>query len=192
MHFSIATDRLVIVGGSAGSMQPLMLLLRALPAHFRAAILLVVHRQRNVPSNLHEILSQHAKTPVQEPEDKDPIQTDQIYLAPQNYHLLLEADGNFALEYSEPVCFSRPSIDVTLQSAVTAGAKNLLVVLLSGANTDGAEGIAAVLKAGGQALIQSPEGAEFPAMPGGALVRNPEAPARDIPEISGYLNHFVN
>ncbi len=172
-------------------MQPMMLLLSALPATFRAAILLVVHRQRNVHSNLHEILSQHCSTPVREPEDKDPIQAGHIYLAPQNYHLLVETDGNFALEYSEPVCFSRPSIDVTLQGAVWAGVKNLLVVLLSGANTDGAAGIAAVLKAGGQAFIQLPGMAEFPAMPGGALTRNPEASARDIPEISGYLNQFV-
>ncbi len=191
MGFSITADKLVIVGGSAGSMQPLMTLLKALPAPFGAAIVVVVHRQRNVHSNLHEIFSQHSKTPVEEPEDKDPIRTGHIYLAPQNYHLLLEKDGNFALEYSEAVCFSRPSIDVTLQSAVAAGTQKLLAILLSGANLDGAAGISAVLEAGCQALIQSPDTADFPAMPGGALIRNPNAPARSIVEISPYLNKFV-
>ncbi len=191
MSFSFAEDKLVIVGGSAGSMQPLMSLLSRLPARFRAAIILVLHRQRNVPSNLHEILSHNCQTRVEEPEDKDPLLPGHIYLAPQNYHLLLEKDGSLALEYSEPVCFSRPSIDVTLQSAALSGVQNLLVILLSGANTDGALGIKAVLEAGGQALVQSPETAEFPAMPGGALVQNPEVPSREIPEISPYLNQFV-
>lgn len=192
MGFSFAIDKLVIIGGSAGSMQPLITLLDALPTNMLAAVILVLHRQRNVPSRLDAIFSHHTQMPIEEPEDKEPIQLGHVYLAPQNYHLLLETEGNFALEYSEPVCFSRPSIDVTLQSAALANGKNVLAILLSGANTDGALGISAVLSAGGMALIQSPQSAEFPAMPSAALDCNPGLAPLSISEISGKLNQFVS
>lgn len=173
-------------------MDPVLKLLSALPAQFGAVVLLVVHRQRNVPSRLDELLTIHTKSHITEPEDKEALVPGHIYLAPQNYHLLLEAEGNFALEYSEPVCFSRPSIDVTLQSAALLNAdKNLLAILLSGANADGAEGLAAVLAAGGTALVQSPESAEFPAMPLAALARNPAIKPLPVATISGKLTNFV-
>lgn len=192
MGLSFAKSKLVIIGGSAGSMKPLLVLLETLPEKFRAAIVLVVHRQRNVPSKLDELFSQHAQTPIIEPDDKEPVLPGHIYLAPQNYHLLLEKEGTFALEYSEPVCFSRPSIDVTLQSAALTGVAGLLAILLSGANADGTEGIGAVLRAGATALIQLPESAEFPVMPAGALRHNPGVQSLRITDISLYLNQFVN
>ena len=192
MAFSFTQNKLVIIGGSAGSMDPVLKLLSSLPAQFGAVVLLVVHRQRNVPSRLDELLTIHTKSRITEPEDKEALVPGHIYLAPQNYHLLLEAEGNFALEYSEPVCFSRPSIDVTLQSAALLNAdKNLLAILLSGANADGAEGLAAVLAAGGTALVQSPESAEFPAMPAAALARNPAIKPLPVATISGKLTNLV-
>lgn len=192
MRFSFVRNKLVIIGGSAGSMQPLITLLGALPATIEATIILVLHRQRNVSSRLVEIFSHYHKAPVSEPEDKEPLLPGHIYLAPQNYHLLLEAEGNFALEYSEPVCYSRPSIDVTMQSAALTGAdNNLLAILLSGANADGAAGIQAVLEAGGNAAVQAPALAEFPVMPEAALAQNPKLIGASLAEISGKLNQFV-
>ena len=114
-------------------------------------------------------------TYVREPDDKEVIQPNSIYLAPQNYHLLVEADRSFSLDYSELVNYSRPSIDVTFESLAGVYGSRVLVVLLSGANDDGARGMEAILSNGGQAIVQDPATADYAAMPQAALERNPTA-----------------
>lgn len=161
---------IIVVGGSAGSIQILLDILEHIPAAYCVPVVLVVHRMKNVHSELHRILSVNKR--IIEPEDKQPIKECSIYLAPQNYHLLVEEDKSFSLDYSELVNYSRPSIDVTFSSICDTFGKKVLAVLLSGANNDGAQGMAQIIRAGGTGIVQSPDTAAYPAMPNAAIDAN--------------------
>lgn len=165
-----AVDKLVIIGGSAGSLPVLLDVVENLPIGFQTPVVIVLHRLKNVNSDMDKILADaqdHMK--IREPEDKEPIRPGYIYLAPQNYHLLLETEKIFSLDYSELVHFSRPSIDVSFESAARVFGPNLTAVLLSGANQDGAAGMEAVVQAGGTAIVQDPASTDYPAMPTAAI-----------------------
>ena len=139
-------------------------------------MIIVLHRHKNVVSEIAQILERHAKNIcIIEPDDKQPILPAHIYLAPQNYHLLIEQDFTFSLDYSELVNYSRPSIDVTFESAANVFKNGVTSVLLSGANSDGSEGIKTILEYGGEAWVQYPVTAEYPIMPQRAIELNPLA-----------------
>jgi two-component system chemotaxis response regulator CheB len=176
---------ILVIGGSAGSLQVLRELLNAVPQHTKYAVLVVIHRLKNVTSELEKIISDN-KT-IHEPEDKEPIRPGHIYLAPQNYHLLIENDRTFSLDYSEAVNFSRPSIDVTFESVATVYRESAVAILLSGANNDGAVGIKYILEANGMAIVQDPETAEYPAMPLAAIEKNKKLPAHTPAFITNYI-----
>ena len=178
---------IVVIGGSAGALGTLLTLLHAQCNPLPYALIIVLHRMKNVPSVLKEILDAETNFPVVEPEDKEEIKKGHIYLAPQNYHLLTEAEGRFALEYSEPVAFSRPSIDVTMETAAWAFEKRVTGIVLSGANNDGTAGLKAILAAGGTGYIQAPITAQYTTMPSDALAGNPGAQALPIEEIAAAL-----
>ena len=155
----------IVIGGSAGSLPVLMQIIKLLTGSF-VPILIVIHRQKNVSSELTKIFSEvNRNIEIVEPEDKEPIRPSAVYVAPQNYHLLIEKDKTFSLDYSEPVRFSRPSIDVTFESASLVFKNTLAAVLLSGANNDGTDGLAQVVEQGGVAIAQEPSTADYPAMP---------------------------
>lgn len=158
---------IVVIGGSSGSIPVLIKILKAIPLAFNATIVIVVHRLKNVHSDLRNILSD--KHIITEPEDKEPVMPGRIYLAPQNYHLLFEQDNTFSMDYSETVNFSRPSIDVTFTSAAEMYGDNTTGILLSGANRDGADGMASIIAHGGKGIVQDPISAEYPSMPSAAL-----------------------
>lgn len=169
---------IVVIGGSAGSIPVIGELIEALPSPFNFKVVVVVHRSKNVISEMEQILAVKRKEIiVKEPDDKEPIQKNCVYLAPQNYHLLIEATYSFCLDYSEPVFYSRPSIDVTFESVGEVYAEKTVAILLSGANGDGAKGMAAIIAKGGVGIVQEPSTAEYPAMPQRALEYNPEAEA---------------
>jgi two-component system chemotaxis response regulator CheB len=178
---------IVVIGGSAGALSPLLTLLHAQCNPLPYALLIVLHRMRNVPSALKDILDAETPFTVVEPEDKDEIKKGHIYLAPQNYHLLTESEGRFSLEYSEPVAYSRPSIDVTMETAAWAFEERVIGIILSGANNDGTAGLKAILDAGGKAYIQAPETAQYDTMPADALASNPGASALSVEEIGAVL-----
>lgn len=181
---------IVVIGGSAGSLDVIIRILGALPAGFETPIVLVIHRLKNTASMLDELLSRKTGTHrVIEPDDKQPISPNTIYLAPQNYHLLAESDHSFTLDYSEPVHYSRPSIDVCFESFASAYGNRVLAVLLSGANKDGAAGLQAVIAAGGGAIIQTPATALYPVMPEAGITQNPEAM---IAEPSQIVNCIIS
>lgn len=141
---------LITIGGSAGSLPVVLKIIKSLPASFKVPIVIVIHRQRNVSSELVKILNNSsASKKIIEPDDKETIGDSCIYLAPQNYHLLIEKDRTFSLDYSEAVLFSRPSIDVTFESAARVYKKKLAAVLLTGANSDGTTGLSTVVHRGG-------------------------------------------
>ncbi|WP_225860212.1 MULTISPECIES: chemotaxis protein CheB [Chitinophaga] len=158
---------MILIGGSAGSMPVLEEILKQWPAHFPIPLVIVLHRLKNVPSELVAILSSYRK--LLEPEDKEALLPGHIYLAPQNYHLLIESDVTFSLDYSEPVNFSRPSIDQTFSSAAAVFGEGALGILLSGASKDGTEGLCDIVAAGGTGIVQEPDSALFRFMPASAL-----------------------
>jgi two-component system chemotaxis response regulator CheB len=183
----IIAERVVIVGGSAGSLSPTLKIVQSLPERFGYALIFVLHRQRNVSSEMSALLSAGRRHKICEPDDKATIEENSIYLAPQNYHLLLERERSFSLDYSEPVLYSRPSINVTLESAALAYGPNASGIILSGANADGSAGLTAIIAAGGTGLIHDPEEAEYPAMPGAAVKQNPKAEIKSLSAIVNYL-----
>jgi len=162
---------IVVIGGSSGSIGIITSIVNALPAGFNIPVIIIIHRKKNVTSELKRTLSSISRK-VTEPEDKERITDGGIYLAPQNYHLLIEHERIFSLDYSEPEHFSRPSIDVTFLSVAEVYKHSALAILLSGANRDGAAGIAGITARGGRAIVQDPATAEYPLMPEAAIKNN--------------------
>ncbi len=135
--------RIIVIGTSLGGLNALKIVLGGLPAALGAAIAVVQHRMADPRSQLQVILRRNCALPVREPCDKEPIVPGRIYVAPADYHLLIE-DGTFALTTDGPVSYARPSIDVLFETAAEALGRNVIGVVLTGANYDGAKGAAAV------------------------------------------------
>jgi two-component system, chemotaxis family, protein-glutamate methylesterase/glutaminase len=161
----------VVIGGSAGALDVLRVILGALPRDFAAAVLVVVHIPPRGESRLVEALQRHCALPVREATDKIEIQEGVVYVAPPGYHLLVEPDRTISLSIDAPVHFSRPSIDVLFESAAYAYRNRLLGIVLTGANDDGADGAAAIRGLGGLAWVQEPASAAAQAMPRSAIDR---------------------
>lgn len=160
----------VAIGASLGGLEALRRILSALPARLGASVVITQHRRRDPDSHLRELLGRRCALPVCEPEDKTPLEIDCVYLAPPDYHLLVEP-GWLALSVDAPVCYSRPSIDVLFESVADAYGPAALGVMLTSSNHDGAEGIAAIERAGGTALVQEPSTAESAIGPLAALAK---------------------
>ena len=151
-------------------------------------IVVVLHRLKNVQSKLEDVLQLSSKIPVKEAEDKQPIKPNTIYLAPGNYHLLVERDHSFSLSVSEKVNFSRPSIDVTFISVGEVYGENALGIVLTGANPDGANGLQFIADNGGEAIVQDITEAQVSVMPQSALMVTPGARELKLQEIGKYIN----
>jgi two-component system, chemotaxis family, protein-glutamate methylesterase/glutaminase len=164
--------KLVTIGGSAGSLEVILHIVSVLPATSGASFIIIVHRRYDTDSILENLLSTRTLMAVKEVEDKESLLPDTIYIAPPDYHLLLEDETAFSLDTSEKVHFSRPSIDVTFQSVAEIFGKKAIGVLLSGANADGAAGLENIKKAGGLTIVQDPATADMPFMPQQAINRN--------------------
>jgi two-component system chemotaxis response regulator CheB len=159
---------LVVVGTSLGGAHALSIVLRALPPDFPASLVIAQHRARDAPSTLDSFLQSYCALPVREVVDKAPIAPAQVYLAPADYHVLVEA-GTLALSTEAPVIHARPSIDVLFESAADAYAERTIGVLMTGASRDGAQGLARIKQRGGLAVVQSPATAQCAVMPEAAL-----------------------
>ncbi len=177
----------VVVGASAGAIEALSLILPELPSEFALPLMVVVHLPRDRRSALADLFQGRCRIEVKEAEDKEAIQPGTAYFAPPDYHLLIEPDRRLSLSSDEPVLYSRPSIDVLFETAADAYGENLLGIILTGANSDGARGLRKICEAGGQALVQSPESALVPAMPQAALAACPKARAMSLAQILGFL-----
>lgn len=161
--------RLVVIGASAGGVAALRTLLSSLKSGFAAAIAIVLHTRDSDVSSLAQLLGRGCPLPVQEAVAGARLESGIAYLAPGNYHLLIERDGRLALSVDERVCYVRPSADVLFESAVDAYGAATIGVVLTGTNADGAQGLAAIRAAGGLGLVQDPQDAEEPAMPEAAI-----------------------
>jgi two-component system chemotaxis response regulator CheB len=177
----------VVIGASAGGVQALSVLLPALPSSLRAAVFIVVHLPRDKPSVLPEIFQAKCVLPVCEAEDKLPIVPGNVYLAPANYHMLVDQGPQVALSADDPVHHSRPSIDVLFESAADVYKDRLLGIILTGANQDGAIGLACVKDAGGMTIVQDPETAQAPLMVRSALALRPADFVLPLEKIAALL-----
>ncbi len=159
----------VVIGGSAGAIEVLLRVVETLPADFGLPIVVVVHRLKNAPSHLAEVLGARCALPVSEARHGEPLVPGRVFVAPPDHHLRIDARHRFVLDTASPVHFSRPSIDVLFESAALAFGARVAGVLLTGGNEDGAAGLHAISRAGGVTLVQSPHTAEVPHMPEAAL-----------------------
>lgn len=182
---------LIVIGTSWGGLQAIEILLSGLPKDFPIAIAIAQHRQRNAGDLLCDLLQRHSVLPVLEVEDKVAIAPRHVYLAPADYHLLVEP-GNFALSIEAPVLYSRPSIDLLFESAADAYTDRAIGVILTGANKDGAQGLATLKRRGGLAIVQEPSEAESSSMPTAAIAATQVDYILPLTKISSCLVNLAN
>jgi len=166
---TVAKYKMLVIGGSAGSLDAILKIVAALPVTNYLSVVIIVHRKNSGESILVDLLSDRTKLTVKEVEDKEIINGGSIYLAPADYHLLIENDKMFSLDSSEKIHHSRPSIDVTFESVAEVFGDSAIGILLSGANADGASGLNKIRQAGGFTIVQDPESADVGYMPQQAL-----------------------
>lgn len=190
---SLNKYELLMIGGSAGSLEVILEILPQLRSDLDYAIVLVMHR-RSGDSLLTGLLSDRTKLEVREAEEKEAIRPGVIYIAPADYHLLIEQDKTFSLDFSEKIHYSRPAIDASFETAAEAFGTSLAGILLSGANADGAEGLLRIKEAGGMTIAQDPAEASVSYMPQQAIENNAASQiltTRQIIELLNELNHSI-
>jgi two-component system, chemotaxis family, protein-glutamate methylesterase/glutaminase len=176
--------RVVVVGASAGGLHALRTLVSGLPADFEVPVVVVQHRAKE-SELLCELLQECSHIPVQEVVDKMEMGPG-VFVGPPDYHLLVD-EGFFSLSCDEPVRYSRPSIDVMFDSAADTFGMDVVGVVLTGANADGARGLRRIVDRGGHAVVQDPESAEVRVMPRFAAKAVPEACVLPLEEIGPHL-----
>jgi two-component system chemotaxis response regulator CheB len=181
---------LAVVGASWGGLHAIGRLLAGLDSRCTLAIVIAQHRAVDSPDQVMlRFFEARCPLPVSEVTDKDAIEPGQVYIAPPDYHLLVEP-GHFALSIDAPVLFSRPSIDVLFESAADAYGDEVIAVVLTGANDDGSRGLRKVHQRGGFTVVQDPATAERPEMPLAALATGVVDRVLPIEEITGVLNEL--
>ncbi|MCC5617444.1 chemotaxis protein CheB [Nostoc sp. CHAB 5836] len=160
--------KIVVIGTSLGGLSALKIILGKLPAEFVVPIAIVQHRHKESNDTLQKLLQKSTLLPIREVEDKDEILPGHIYLAPADYHLLVEL-GHFALSTDEPVSYARPSIDVLFESAADIYTEQVIGVILTGANQDGMQGLKKIKARGGTTIVQEPATAKSNIMPQAAI-----------------------
>jgi two-component system chemotaxis response regulator CheB len=177
---------IVAIGASLGGLQAVQALLRGLPADIACSFVLAQHRRADPDSMLVELLAKHCALLVIEPEDKTPLQPAHVYVAPSDYHLLVE-HGHLALSVDPPVCYARPSIDVLFESVADAYGPAAVGVMLTNSNEDGAAGALAIKRAGGKIVVQDPATAESPVGPLAVLAMTEVDAVLPLDAIAGAL-----
>jgi two-component system, chemotaxis family, protein-glutamate methylesterase/glutaminase len=177
----------IAVGASWGGLQAVGTLLEGIPAAVEQPIVVVQHRSPESSRGvLEELLQHHIPRPVREPGDKQPIEECHVYVAPADYHLLVES-GHFALSVEARVQYARPSIDVLFESVAEAYRDRAIGIVLTGANEDGAAGLAAIKRNGGVSIVQDPATAMRRAMPDAAIAASVADAILPLEEIAPFV-----
>ncbi|MDD8018209.1 MAG: chemotaxis protein CheB [Bacteroidota bacterium] len=182
--------QLIVIGTSLGGFNALRKIFSALPKNFPVPIVVVQHRDKESDETFTQFLQKESKLIITETHDKDPIRSGFIYVAPADYHVFVE-DNRLCLSLDSPVKFSRPSIDVLFESAAREMKERLIGIILTGANCDGAEGLAAVKARGGFTMVQDPKSAEAPRMPEAAIEACRVDQVVPLEKIVPVLKHLV-
>ena len=178
---------LIVVGTSWGGLEAVSALLRGLHDDVHQPIVVVQHRAADsTPDGLSGLLRHHTRRIVGDPDDKTPLEPDHVYIAPPDYHVLVEG-GHLALSTDEPVLYARPSIDVLFESVADAYADRAVGIVLTGANADGANGVARIKAAGGVVIVQDPASSERRAMPDAAIAATDADAVLPIEEIPAFI-----
>ena len=182
----------LIIGGSAGSLDVLLEIFPDLSSDINFPIILVTHRKTGNDSLLSDLLKNRTKLTVNEAEEKEIILPGNVYIAPADYHLLIEENHTISLDYSEKVNYSRPSIDVTFQSAAEIFKDELVCILLSGSNADGVAGLKIANSFGGLVVVQNPNTAIMPYMPQQAVNEVKPVVVLDAFNMAEFINKLIN
>ncbi len=185
------TLNLVVIGASWGGLAALSEIVSRLPRNLPVPLAIVQHRSKHADNLLASLLQDLTPLRVVDVEDKEPMEAGTIYIAPANYHMLVDG-GHFSLTTDPMVRFSRPSIDVTFVSAGDAYPGAVLGVILTGANDDGSRGLRHIVNRGGKAIVQDPDTAESKTMPAAALKAVPEASVLSLGQIAAHLANMVS
>ncbi len=187
MNNAAGEIKCIVIGVSAGGFEALSYLLTQLPADFSLPIAIVQHRIADNECYLAQYLNMDSDIEVRDVVDKEAIHSGVVYIAPPDYHLLIERGDYFSLSRDEKVNYSRPSIDVLFESAADIYQQACLAIILTGKNHDGAIGLAKVVAAGGTAIVQDPTTAKASQMPTAAIRNVPSAVVLTLTEITRYL-----
>lgn len=177
----------VVIGASAGGLSALTRVLEKLPANFALPIMVVQHRSKDERGLLEEVLQEKCNIRVTQANEKEEIGGNSVYIAPPDYHLLVESDMTFSLTTDDKVNFSRPSIDVLFETAAEVYRRTLIGIVLTGANSDGRRGIEAIRRCGGLTIAQDPAEAEFPAMPQASISSGAVTRVLSLNDIRAFL-----
>jgi len=180
----------VFIGGSAGSIAPLITILSRLPANFSPSITLVIHSNEDSKNAMTEVIANNCPLTVIEVRDKGQLKSNTVHIAPSGYHLYVENKQHFSLSIDKKIHFSRPSIDVLFTSAAEVFKEHCIAILLSGANEDGAAGLLNIKKYGGLTIAQSPASAQVDIMPQTAIDKGGAAKVLLPNEITHLLMQF--
>lgn len=184
--------KLIVIGTSLGGLNAVQVLLRSLPASFLTPVAVVLHRHKSSDESLIVLLQLYSKLNIKEAQDKEDILPGYVYIAPADYHLLIESDNktqnpHFALSIDDPVTYARPSIDVLFETAADAYGKKVIGVLLTGANHDGVQGLAKIKAKGGKTVVEEPSTAACSIMPQAAIVAGVAEKILPLTEIARFL-----
>ncbi|MDB5936384.1 MAG: uncharacterized protein JWQ01_3728 [Massilia sp.] len=168
-EFAARRWQAIVVAGSAGGVDALLKVLPGLPAQTQVPVICMLHLPANRDSRLAELFAERLPMPVREAADKEAVAAGTVYFAGAGYHLSVEQDRTFSLSCEPPVHFARPAIDVLLTSAADVYGAGLAAILLTGANHDGAAGMAAIHAHGGLTVVQDPAEAQVATMPQRAI-----------------------
>ena len=177
------------MGGSSGSLDVLLTILPLFKPLLQTAIIIVIHRKNYRDSMLPGLFTVHTSLFIKEAEEKEPIIEGYIYIAPADYHLLIEADGTLSLDVSEKINYSRPSIDISMETAAEAYRNKVTGILLSGANADGVHGLQKIKEWGGFTIAQNPDTAIVNYMPRQAIERGVADVVLTPQEIAELINN---
>jgi two-component system, chemotaxis family, protein-glutamate methylesterase/glutaminase len=182
---------MVVIGASHGGLSALQILLTDLSPEFPLPVVVVQHRKKDGDDGLCEYLGKRSRLPLIEPNDKEKVEPGHVYLAPRDYHLLIEK-SIFALSTESPVAYARPSIDVLFESAADIYHERTIGVILTGANRDGAQGLAKIKSLGGLTVVQDPKSAESPVMPEAAIAATSVDKILPLAGIAPFLNELCH
>jgi len=159
----------IVIGISSGGLNAMKIMFSLLPENFKTPVIIVQHISPHSENQWIQFLNDKSNLPLKEADEKEKIEQGIVYIAPPNYHLLIERDKTFSLTVDERVSFARPSIDVLFESAAEAYTSKLIGVVLTGSNSDGTNGIRRIQECGGLTVVQNPQTAESSYMPASAI-----------------------
>ena len=185
------SSELVLIGGSAGSFKAIFRAVKSFSVNLNKAVIIIIHRKKNFFSEIEKLFAENSRISLREICDKEEIRKNTIYIAPANYHVLIEQGPSIALSVDPPVHYARPSIDVLFESAADVYRSRLAGVVLTGGNDDGAEGLEHIRRTGGLSIVQDPSEAQTPLMPEAALKRGPADIVLPLDVIADLLAHLI-